>query len=1259
MKHLTFNYTDKTAYKKAKKEALKTSYNAQLIQLFCATTDKKQIKKILKNLTEDFPNALLIGTTTAGEISHAKMYENEIIISLSLFKKTKLQVHRTKSITAKDGAKLSKKICTKDTKAAIILSEGLQGEDYEGFIKGVKHENPNVILAGGLAGDNFQLKQTYIFLGKEIYDTGAVGVSFSSKNLLAKNEYNLNWNPIGKEFTITKAEGNILYEIDGQNAIELMKHYLGRTLFENNCASLPDFPILYKEGNTLVSRTPMTTDNDSIVLAGPIQTGQKVQFGFSNAPSIISGANKITQELNKKPAQAIYIYSCIARKTLLGKKLEAEFAPFEHLAPTAGFFTYGEFYSTDIDNALLNCTTTILVLSEEKKLKKKKKLITKQESTLDSTTFNALTHFIKQTASELQENAALLEEYKVVVDESSLVSKTDLEGKITYVNDTFCKISKYKREELLGQSHNIIRDPKMSNFIFKKLWGTVSQGKVWKGFISNRAKDGSIYYVEATIMPIFDMQNEIKEFIAIRQDITKQIESKKRIQGKEKLIKAIFDNQDAMVISTTKEQGMLSVNRKLFDVLEFNSFREFKGKHICICDLFIVEKGYVSVADNPDWLDEIAEADNNEQYKVKIKIQDGTVHTFTIFIKKIDAIYIINLNDITQLEKAVLKANASERAKSLFLANMSHEIRTPLNGILGFTDILTQKDFDTDTKRYIDIIHKSGQTLLHVVNDILDFSKIESGELSLYTTESNLFKEMEATVSTFASLSKQKHINYYVFIDTALPKKLNCDAQRIKQVLNNLISNAIKFTPNNGEVNVKVVLKSIANKKAKIHFSIKDSGIGIAKKKQKSVFDAFSQADDSISREFGGTGLGLAISNQYINMMDSQIQLHSKENSGSEFFFDLELDITDPSLSIDKTKKDDITLSILQPKNSADFMINKIIFSYLDAWGYTYHKIHDLAEMSEDTDIVIICEKLFNATSCKNILDTHSEMQLIYIEGINETFSCTHKNFHTVSQPMTGSALFDKIITSTQKHFLEQNNEQKNKEKQFRGTILIAEDNETNQLLISILLKQRGIEFTIVSNGQEAVDEAHLHAYDLIFMDINMPILDGIGATKALREKSYTGKIISLSANVIDTDILSYQEAGIDDSLNKPIIPDELDHILTKHLTKKITTSMDSIDVQNIANLLRIDDKSVVLSLLHSFASSIKEIQTSIVKEGLNEDILHNLKGMVGNLHFLHFQTLLRELEANSSHTNQAMLEEPSEKVLQHIKSLLKQISKL
>ena len=1262
MKHLSFLYNDNKSYKKAKKEATKSKYTSVLIQLFCAATQKKLIKKKLSSLKKDFPNAIIIGTTTAGEISRAKMYDRETVVSLSLFKKTSLSVYRTEEISKESGKELSAKITNKDTKAAIILSEGLKGSDYEGFIKGVKKENPHVILAGGLAGDNFALKKTYIFMDEKVYDSGAVGVSFSGKNLTASNEYNLNWNPIGKEFTITKVEGNILSEIDDRNAIELMKHYLGKTLFDNDCASLPDFQLLYKEGNTIVSRTPMTIDKDKIILAGPIKKGQRVQFGFSNAASIISGANDITSKLSKNTAEAIYIYSCIARKTLLGKKLESEFAPFEELAPTAGFFTYGEFYSTNIDNALLNCTTTILLLSETKKSTKKKQLIGKQENTLDSITFNALTHFIKQTSSELEENATLLKEYKDVVDESSLVSKTDLEGNITYVNDTFCRTSQYSREELIGKNHNVVRDPNMSNFIFKKLWHNIKRGKIWRGLISNVAKDGSLYYVSATIMPIFDTNHEIQEFIAIRQDVTKQIESKKRIQEKEKLIKAIFDNQDAIVISTSKSEGMLSVNKKLFEILDFNSFEEFKAKYYCICELFLEEEGYVYISKYPNWLDDIANDTLTIQHKVRMIVRDGSKHTFTIFVKKINSQYIINLNDITQLENAMLKAYASEQAKTIFLANMSHEIRTPLNGILGFTDILTKKDLGKEEKRYIDIIHKSGQTLLHVVNDILDFSKLESGELALYETESDLFAEMEATVSTFSSLSKNKHVNYYVYTDTTIPKLLKCDAQRLKQVVNNLISNAIKFTPQDGEVHVNILLQSIMNKKAKIHFSVKDSGIGIPKEKQKTIFDAFSQADDSISREFGGTGLGLAISSQYVNMMHSQIQLKSVQGEGSEFFFDLELDVVDEHSSIEQTHNHNVELAVLHIDNMLGCAINNIVFSYLNAWDYKYTKVKKIEEVPDTADIIIICSKIFDATACKHVLNSHKNLQLIYIEGVDGEFTCNHKKFHLVEQPMTGSALFDKIITLTQdpSQLIQPENNSKEKSPQYKGHILVAEDNETNQILISILLKERGIEHTIVENGKEAIDAALHNKYDLIFMDINMPLLDGVSATKQLRKKNYKGTIVSLSANVIESDLLSFKEAGINDSLNKPIIPKELDKTLKKYLKHvrniEPVKLYDTLDIEKISSLLKIADTNVIISLVKSFASSLVKIRKSIEEEGITKEILHNLKGMVGNMRFTQFEKLIVQAEKEWPEWDKTIRDTQTQEFLKHIEQILNQI---
>jgi len=669
MKHISFIFSDKKEYKKAQKNYNKKKYKSKLIQIFSGIREKKKIKNILKKLSKDFPDAIIIGATTAGEISHAKMYNESVVVSLSLFENTTLKVDYEENIDQISAKRLSNNIYDKHTKAAIILSEGLNGEDYEGFIREINYQYPDVIVAGGLAGDNFLLKKSYIFLGANVYDKGVVAVSFSGKKLLAQNIYNLNWIPIGKEFKITKAEGNIVKEIDGIEATQFFKKYLGENIFKNSAFTLLNFQLLYKVGTTIVARTPMAIKNNHLIFAAPIKEGQTVQFGFSNASNIITGANSLAYEIGKYKIDGIYIYSCIARKTLIGKELENEFNSFEEIAPTAGFFTYGEFYSTSDKNALLNCTTTLLALSENPKISKKRKLKVVKDN-LENATFNALSHLITQTSIELKANTELLDQYKKAVDASMIVSKTDKNGIITYVNDNFCKISKYSSKELIGNNHNVIRDKDVSDYIFKKLWNTILNGKVWKGVLSNIAKDGNKYYVDATILPIFDKNKNIKEFIAIRQDITKHIKSQNRIKEKERFIKAIFDNQDSIVLISSKERGVISANKKLFDFLDFKDFNDFKKNHECICDLFIEQDGYIYKSKYPDWQDYITN-NRDKEHKAKILTKDGVVRTFKLVGNKFGNEYIVNLYDITELEDAINRAYASEQAKSQFLSNMS------------------------------------------------------------------------------------------------------------------------------------------------------------------------------------------------------------------------------------------------------------------------------------------------------------------------------------------------------------------------------------------------------------------------------------------------------------------------------------------------------------------------------------------------------------------------------------------------------------
>ena len=1265
MKHIVFSSDNKSEIYKALKEYKNNKYKSSLLQIFSHQTDEKKLKKIVGKFVKKFPNAVVIGATTAGEIINAKMRDNSTVLSLSLFKSTSIKARYIKNIDKASGIKLSSKICSKHTKASIILSQGLDGNDYDGFIKGFKENNSDIIVAGGLAGDNFKLEKTYVFLNNNVYDKGSVAVSFSSKKLYADNRYNLNWTPIGKEFTITKSDGNIVHTIDNQSSVEIFQKYLGKQIFDSN--ALPDFQLLYKEGLTMVARTPMAKDGDSLIFAAPLKEGQKVQFGFSNASSVMSGSKLIKDIINKNPADAIYIFSCIARKTLLGDSLENEFKHFQDIAPSAGFFTYGEYYSTNVNNTILNCTTTILILSESKKVKKKRFIEDRLTHNLDDITFNALTHFVEQTSKELNANVKLLNQYKNAVDVSLLVSKTDTNGIITYVNDNFCKVSGYNREELIAKNHNIVRDRRVSNFIFKKMWMTIKNGKIWKGQFPNRAKNNTVYYVNATIMPTYDKHSEIDGYIAIRQDITKQVIAKNRIKEKEKFIKAIFDNQENIVVLSSKEKGMINSNKALYEYFDYSNFDDFKDKHNCICDLFLLEDGYIHPDKNENWLDDISQ-NNKIDYKAKMLSKNSEICIFNVKVNKINEQYIINLSDITNLENALQKAYLSEKTKSSFLANMSHEIRTPLNGILGFTDLLMQKNIEKENKKYIDIIHSSGKSLLNIVNDILDFSKIESGELSLYEIESDLFNEMESAVSTFARLAKSKMIDYYIYIDTNIPKKLICDVQRIKQVVVNLISNAIKFTPKNGSVGIHILLKKVQNQTAIIEFSITDSGIGIAPDKIKTIFNAFSQADNSISREFGGTGLGLSISSRYIDMMGDKLKVKSKEGTGSEFYFKLDLPIADKRLSVDEhfnfQNKD---IAILESNSDIIYQTNEIIKNYCDSWECKYQTIKSLNQLNENTNILIVCSKLFDETICKNALKKFENLNLIYIESGDETFECTHKRFHLLSQPMTGSSLFDILMSLSydNKEILDISKESKCE--QFSGIVLVAEDNFTNQLLIEIMLQERGLDYKIVDNGKLAVDEALKRGYDLILMDINMPVLDGVSATKQLRDAGYTNPIVSLSANVIESDILSYKDAGVDDTLAKPIDAQELNNVLRKYTSnEKIVIKniddiidFDIINIQALAKAISIPNEDIIKKLLFSFAKSAQDIIDSLKDKNLDDKILHNIKGISGNLRFNKLFELSKKLENEVSGWDELNHKKNKNLIISHLDNIVKNIKLL
>jgi PAS domain S-box-containing protein/diguanylate cyclase (GGDEF)-like protein len=497
-----------------------------LIQLFCGTGDVGLVQNVLMHIARLLPEAKVIGASTAGEIIDGTVAQGSIVVSCAAFDHTCVSTYHVPDTSHQSGEFLVSQLVVKETKVLICFSESLQS-DPESFLQGIASVNQSIPVIGGNAGDNNRFEQTYIIEGVKIYYSGVVAAALSGIQLHVNNAYSLNWLPIGREFVVTKAVGNRVYEIDHTPIAEICCRYLGKDTIQALPGGIIEFPLLKTVEHLPVARSIVAVHDDgSFQYAGNFQEGDRVRFAVGNIDAVFSGALKLQQDVATYPAEAIFVYSCTVRKLFLQDQIGTEFRLLNEIAPTSGFFTYGEYYHTKTTNQILNITTTALILSEGSQPMS----IEVKPVELKVSTFKILTHLVNATQLELEKHINFLEQYKKVVDESSIISKTDPRGIITYANERFCDVSGYSREELIGENHNIIRHEDTPAEIFKKMWATISSGSPWRGIIKNRKKNGDSYYVDTMIMPLYDQNNQLSEYIAIRHDITKIILQEQRIR---------------------------------------------------------------------------------------------------------------------------------------------------------------------------------------------------------------------------------------------------------------------------------------------------------------------------------------------------------------------------------------------------------------------------------------------------------------------------------------------------------------------------------------------------------------------------------------------------------------------------------------------------------------------------------------------------------------------------------------------------------
>ena len=569
-----------------------------------------------------------------------------------------------------------------------------------------------------------------------------------------------------------------------------------------------------------------------------------------------------------------------------------------------------------------------------------------------------------------------------------------------------------------------------------------------------------------------------------------------------------------------------------------------------------------NIANLEEVLRRVAEDTDNidvNNININLHTEQGTLRAYELLEKIIDQ---------TRRDKEA--AQEASEAKSMFLANMSHEIRTPLNGIVGFTELLKDTGLKEEQEEFVEIIEKSSENLLEIINNILDLSKIESNKLEIENIVFNPINEFESAVEVYAVRASEKNINLGCFIDPSLEQPLKGDPTKLKEVLINLLSNAVKFTSSAGSINVNIrKLGSTADGHTRIKFEVQDSGIGVTSEQRARIFEAFSQADTSITRKYGGTGLGLTISSRFIELMGGQLDLFSAPGEGTTFFFTL--DFEEIETLNESAQNSFANLNVLIPESEHKTKMQETYLKeYLDFYGVTYSAFKTIDEVQtlqerENFDLIFVDFEYTN----KNELEKYAELSQALVlltksNNMKQIDSFNVEIFKTLYEPLNITKIkqvlenYDaqEIDTTKTKKYSKKYDD--TGDSRFEANVLVAEDNIINQKLIRRTLEEIGLSVSIASNGLEAFQKRKDEAFDLIFMDIQMPFLDGVEATKEILEyeEDYNQPhvpIVALTANALKGDRERFLAAGLDEYTTKPLVRSEIITLLNHFLANKIT----------------------------------------------------------------------------------------------------------
>ena len=598
--------------------------------------------------------------------------------------------------------------------------------------------------------------------------------------------------------------------------------------------------------------------------------------------------------------------------------------------------------------------------------------------------------------------------------------------------------------------------------------------------------------------------------------------------------------------------------------------------------------------------------------------------------------------DVTKLVDATQQAIDAGEAKDYFLSNMSHEIRTPLNAILGFVTLLLEEENAPKHKKYLDIIHKSGQSLLSIINDILDFSKLRSGEFTVDPKVFDPHEEIPQALELFASDANEKAITLFSFMDPAIPHELIADPLRIKQIVSNFLSNAIKFTPYKGRIDVEAKYEE-----GSLRIKVTDSGIGISEEDQQKIFQAFSQAHNGVARVSGGTGLGLSICQQLAEHMDGTIELKSALGRGSSFELILPVKTAESGGMhlFDPTPFKELRLGLLQccEHESQKLASLKRHWQAFDLEVVTVDRISDDAY-----DLLFFVDSEVDDEMRAKIIEQPLP-SIAIMEYLDDRYD-TVDNVVPLYFPIYCAKLYSTFSEALQmRPKTEKIDERQHRHRHFNAHVLVAEDNAANQELIKIILERYGIRHTVVPDGTEALSKFQSGSYDMILMDEQMPLMNGIEAMQKIVEfERFRGlehtPIVALTANVIKGARERGLSAGYDAFLGKPVNIKEIERVFEQFLKEEDNAKMPleckfvgdimirGIDVEKLKEDLMLEPDQIIMLLkvfLKKMDQLLPELEAAIETTDLEviARLGHTIKGSSANFRMEAIQNLARRME--------------------------------